>query len=86
MIHIIASTVCNAIFAKHLTNEKVLILCTHDELKAIQTKLCEQLGGDWVWVENLKSGEALQFTDGMTYRGFTSKDDRYSDQIIQVTI
>lgn len=71
-------------FAEHHTNKKVVILCSKEEMKAVQTKLCEKLGGEWVWVDSLAPNEAIQFTDNMPYHGYTGKTDRYSDQIITV--
>ena len=66
------------IFAKHGTDEKVLITCTREETRKTQLMLEKEHGGQWLWVDQLHSGEEyLKFNDGLEYRGFHVKKERY---------
>jgi hypothetical protein len=79
-------TIVMAIFGKHRTNEKVLIPCPKDRIPDVMRALNNELGPDWVYIDALKPGEGIRFTDGLPYRGFVggAAEHRYSDAIIKV--
>ena len=72
------------IFAELGTRNKVTLAANRVDLPAIQIELGKKFGGDWVWVDTLRPGEVLTFTDGREYNGFINKGDRYSDQIVKI--
>jgi hypothetical protein len=70
-----------AIFAKKGTNEKVLLPVPKKFIVLAMVQLNRKRGGDWVYVERLKPGEGIVFSDGMTYKGFDGVSERYCDKI-----
>ena len=72
------------IFAKHGTDEKVLIVCPREHAREVQLMLVERFGGNWVWIDKLDGkNEFLRFNDGLPYRGFHGKPERYAKGIEQ---
>ena len=69
------------IFAKHHTNQKVLIVCSQQEVTTIQRMLSNTYGGNWLLVDNLNPGEHLLFEDEQVYHGFSADIKRYSSCI-----
>ena len=72
------------IFAKKDTNEKVLMYVPNGYVKDVLEKLNNKFGRNWLWVDSLKPGEALSFTDNMVYQGYTPDIERYSSNIIKL--
>lgn len=68
-----------AIFAKHKTNEKIVIGCIRKQVTGIQKQLNEQFGGQWIFVDHLESGEILKYSDKKEYKGFSPDIERYFD-------
>lgn len=73
-----------AIFAKRGSNEKILVPCFDYNKPFIMRELNREYGADWVCVDSLNPNEALRFTDGMEYKGYSPKIHRYSDNIIKL--
>jgi len=71
------------VFARYGTNEKIVVPVPNvpEINRTIQRKLNEQLGGDWIVVDQVGPGEFIKFTDGMKYQGFTPKIKRYTDAL-----
>jgi|GEM_PF-4264156 len=69
------------IFAKLGTTEKVIIESYSNEFTAVAQKKLNELGGQWVKVDDLKFGEMLEFSDDQKYEGFNPDINRYSNQI-----
>ena len=65
------------IFAKHGTDEKVLVLCKREEVGTILKFLDANYGKNWLWVDIVNQGEILKFNDGLIYLGFHGKEERY---------
>jgi hypothetical protein len=73
------------IFAKHGTNEKVLMMVPPGEaINFVMSRLNNQFGGDWVYVDALKVNEFIRFTDNMVYLGYHPKFTRYSNAIFEL--
>ena len=69
------------IFAKHGTDEKVLVVCQQQEVRDIQARLAEKFGGNWLWVDKVHAGEILHFKDELLYLGFHGRNERYCSGI-----
>lgn len=65
------------IFAKHGTDEKVLVVCKQEEVGSVLTFLNKNYGENWLWVDRLNPSEVLKFNDGLLYLGFHGKEKRY---------
>ena len=73
------------IFAKHHTDEKVLIVCSQEQVGHCMEMLDTKFGGNWVLVDKLNSkDEFLKFTDGLPYKGFHGNPERYVKGIEQI--
>lgn len=73
------------IFAKRGTSEKVLTVCSQEQVREIQHLLNAKCGGSWVWIEKLSSSsEMLFFNDGKVYEGFDGRNSRYVQGIKQL--
>jgi hypothetical protein len=69
------------IFAKHQTTKKVLIVCKNEQVRGIQLFLNNKFGGSWLVVDKVNPRELLKFDDGLLYKGFHGKDERYVNGI-----
>ena len=74
------------IFAKKNTSEKVLVTCMREDVRKVQLYLSNELGGDWLFVDKLNSkDEILKFDDGLVYRGFHGRNERYVNGILKLS-
>jgi hypothetical protein len=74
------------IFAKKGTDEKVLIMCGQKGVEAAQLMLAAKYGGDWILVDKIHAySEILHFNDGLIYKGFHGKKERYCKGLEQVS-
>lgn len=69
------------IFAKKNTTEKVAMLCPRQSAGFVMKNLNKIYGGDWVMVDDLKPNEFIKFDDGLEYKGFHGRDERYCGAI-----
>lgn len=78
------------VFAKHTTNEKVIVDGSLQEIPGIVKQLDEKFGGNWCQVDRLKKKEIIKYSDTQKYKGFENDKDRYFDFIeldeIEVTM
>jgi hypothetical protein len=67
------------IMARVDTTERVVVkIQSGKEIQPLQVKLREQLGGNWVWVQELGQSQVIHFDCGEEYGGFDNrKDDNY---------
>lgn len=73
------------IYAKYGTTEKALVPFPEgSSSRDVQIMLMQKFGGNWLLVDNLKSGEILSFSDNTEYRGYSPDFARYSDAIIKI--
>lgn len=73
------------IYAKYGTKEKALVpFPDGSNSRDVQILLTRKFGGEWLLVDNLKSGEILSFSDNTEYRGFSPDFKRYSDAIQKI--
>lgn len=74
------------IFAKHMTTEKFAIICQDEQVRDIQKYLNETFGLNWLLVDNVKEiFEGIKFKDGLTYKGFHGREERYLNGIIKTS-
>jgi hypothetical protein len=69
------------IFAKHGTDEKVIIACPRPNVGQVMEALCKADGGRWLLVDDLKVNEIVRFNDGQKYQGYSPKINRYCSKI-----
>lgn len=74
------------IFAKKSTSEKVLVVCSREEVPYVQRSLSIKMGGDWILVDKLDRDnlEVLIFDDGLIYQGFHAMNERYCRGIMSL--
>lgn len=73
------------IFAKVGTDEKIAVMCYHNQAVSVMALLNKKYGCDWLPVDNVMSCiEGIKFSDGEVYKGFEADKDRYSPAIIQL--
>ena len=58
------------IFAKHGTQEKVMMKYSFQQLPGIVKQLGERYGGNWACVDDLKENEFVTITDSQVYNGY----------------
>src|SRR6187399_409606 len=71
------------IFGKHGTNEKSLVPCPKESVRDVMIFLNKTYGGNWVFIDSIRIGEGMLFTDQTVYKGFDG-GDRYTDAIIKI--
>ena len=69
------------IFAKHGTDEKVIILCPRQNVGQVQKALIKSYGGNWLLVDDLKVDEIIKFNDNQEYLGYNPNVKRYCSKI-----
>jgi hypothetical protein len=69
------------IFAKRGTRLKAAMPVPDEFVQLAMEVLNETFGPDWVFVDKLKPGECIVFTDNMIYEGYHPAINRYSDAI-----
>lgn len=72
------------IFAKKGTNEKVVIQCPRQWIRETMIQLNTTELGNWVYVDELKPGEGIKFSDSQIYHGFHPEIQRYTNAIINI--
>lgn len=63
------------IMARVDTTERVVTqIQSGKEIQPLQVKLRESLGGEWVWVQDLKQSEFIHFDCGEVYEGYDGRE------------
>lgn len=69
-----------------MTTEKFAIICEGNQIISVQEYLNDTFGESWLFVEEVKGiFEGIKFKDGLEYKGFHGKEERYVNGIIQTS-
>lgn len=74
------------ILANHKTNQRVIAhVGIKEEIRGLMIDLSSKLGGDWVYIQDLKPYEVIPFDCPEKYLGFDNRaSDDYCGNIIKL--